>query len=120
MQKFLKSCDVVFKEGGPILHFKHIILKPNNTPSPATAPTFSTPATAPTLSTLPIPPTPSCPKHATHPPIPDDDLHYSILSYRHHANLPNTKAPKLKMYDEAMASPDAAEWLAACKEKMHT
>ena len=111
------------------MHFKCIILEPNDTPSPATAPTFFTPATAPTLSTLPIPPTPSHPKCATRPPVPDDDLYYSILSYGHHANLTNaeapelkmyTEAPKLKMYNEAMASLDAAKWLAACEEEMRT
>ena len=54
------------------------------------------------------------------PPVLDDDPCYSISSYQHHANIANAKAPKLKTHDEAMASLDATEWLATCKEEMHT
>jgi hypothetical protein len=42
------------------------------------------------------------------------------LSYGYHTNIADAKAPELKMYDEAIASPDATEWLAACKEEMQT
>jgi hypothetical protein len=107
--KFLESCDIVFNKGGPILHHKCIILKPDNT---------SPPSTAPTIPSIPSIPPPSRPKCTTHPPVPDDDPYY--LSYQHHANITNTKAPEPKTYNEAMASPDAAEWLTACEEEMQT
>jgi len=57
------------------------------------------------------------PKSITHPP--NDDPHYNVSSYDH-ANLTNTKVPEPKTYNKAMASPDAAEWLAACNNKMCT
>jgi hypothetical protein len=42
------------------------------------------------------------------------------LSYGHWANVALTDAAEPKTYNEAMASPDASEWLAACEEEMQT
>src|SRR6266851_1053548 len=83
----------------------------NNTP-----PTPDTPSTAISPSSAPT----THPKCTTRPPIPDDDPRYSISSYGHRANITNVEASELKMYDEAIASPDATEWLAACEEEMWT
>ena len=124
--KFLESCDVVFDEGGPIPCHERIILKPDNTPSllnpiPPTTSPATTPTPSTTLTSIPsIPSTSFHPKRATHPPIPDVDLCYSISSYGHCANVANAEAPKPKIYDEAMASLNTGEWLAACEKKMHT
>jgi hypothetical protein len=117
-QRFIESYDIVFDEGGPTLHQEHIILKPNaNNTSTLPTSTSDTPSTAASPTSAPFT---SCPKCTTCPPIPDDDPCYSILSYGHHTNIADTEAPELKMYDEAIASPDATEWLAACKEEMQT
>ena len=106
-QKFIESCnDIVFDEGGPTLCHKRIILEPDDD--------------APPPSPSPNPATPSCPKRATHPPIQDDNPHYDILSYRHWANIALADAAEPKTYNEAMASPDASEWLATCEEEMRT
>ena len=59
-------------------------------------------------------------KCTTRLPISDNDPRYSVSSYGHHANITNAEAPKPKTYDKAMASLDAAEWLAACEEEMRT
>jgi len=122
--KFLESRDIVFDEGGTLLRHECIILEPDDTLSIPPIPT-SSPATDPILTNPPtsIPPislSSSRPKCTTHPPIPDDDLRYSISSYGHHANVANAEAPEPKTYNEAMASLDAGEWLAACEEEMHT
>jgi hypothetical protein len=68
MHKFLKSHDVIFDEGGPTLCHKRIILEPDNTP-----PSTSTPEAPPAEACPAIPPPPSHPKHATCPPVLDDD-----------------------------------------------
>jgi len=105
-QKFIESCDIVFDEGGPTPRHKRIILEPDDD--------------APPPSPSPNPATPSRPKHATHPPIQDDDPCYDISSYRHWANVALADAAEPKMYNEAMASPDTSEWLTACEEEMWT
>jgi len=94
-------------KGAPTPCYEHIILKPNATP-PSAAPN-------PTLATAL-----SCPKHTTHPPIPDDNPHYDVSSYGHRANIALADTLELKIYNEAMASQDAIEWLTACKEEMWT
>jgi hypothetical protein len=122
---FFESCNIVFNKGGPISCHECIILEPDDTP-PSTPPSSAIPPpslpspSTPNSSSSAVPPTPSCPKHTIHPPIPDDDPHYNISSYGHHANIADVEAPKLKTYDKVMASLDAAEWLAACKEEMRT
>jgi hypothetical protein len=103
-KKFLESCDIVFDEGGPIPRHERIILEPDNTPTPAPSP----------------PPATSCPRRTIHPPVRDDDPQYDVLSYGHRANVVLDDVPEPKTYDEAMASPDAAEWLATCEEEMRT
>jgi hypothetical protein len=105
-KKFIESRDVVFDEGGPTLRHERIILEPDATP-PSVAP--ATPATAP-----------SRPKRTTRPPVPDDDPRYNVSSYGHRANVALANASELKTYNKAMASQDAVEWLAACKEEMRT
>jgi len=114
-KKFLESRDVVFDEGGPTPRHEHIILEPDNTPTPTSTPvsTHPPPATSP-------PPTTSCPKHTIHPPVRDDDPRYDVSSYGHRANIALDDTPEPKTYDEAMASPDTAEWLAAYEEEMRT
>jgi len=105
-QKFLESRDIVFNEGGPSPHHEHIILKPdNNTPLP---------------SPPPNPAAPSHPKHATRPPVRDDDPCYDVSSYGHQANIALADASEPKTYNEAMASPDAPKWLTTCEEEMRT
>jgi hypothetical protein len=102
-KKFLESCDIIFNEGGPTLHHERIILKPNNTPTPAP---------------IPAPPAASRPKGTIRPPIQDNNPQYNVLSYGHQANIALANALEPKLYNEAMASPDAAKWLAMCKEEM--
>ena len=107
------------------MHHEHTILEPDNTPpsasSSSTIPSPSLPSSStPNLSSSVVPPTPSCPKCTIHLPVPDNNPHYDVSSYGHHTNVTDVEAPKLKTYDEAMASSDAAEWLATCKEKMQT
>jgi hypothetical protein len=72
---------------------------------PPLSPSFPTP----NMSSLAVPPTPSCPKHITHPPIPDNDPHYSVSSYGPYTNITLAEAPEPKTYDKAMASSDAVE-----------
>jgi hypothetical protein len=104
-QKFIESRDVVFDERGPTPRHERIILKPDDAPPPSPSPN---------------PATPSRPKRATRPPIRDDDPCYDVSSYGHRANVTLADAAEPKMYNEAMASPDASEWLAACEEEMRT
>jgi len=89
-QKFIESCDVVFNKGGPTSRHECIILEPDDTPLPSPSPN-------------PVTATPLC-----------------VSSYGHRANVTLADASELKTYNEAMASPDASEWLAACKEEMQT
>jgi hypothetical protein len=125
-QRFLESRDVVSDEGGPTPRQERIILEPNandaNDISPTNyippIPISNTPSTVvPPSSSSPLM---SRPKHAIRPPIPDDDQRYNVSSYGHHANAADAEAPEPKTYNEAMASPDAVEWLAACEDEMRT
>ncbi len=122
--KFIESRDVVFNEGGDQ---EQIILEPepdandsstavDSATDPLTSPTPSTP-TSSTLTSSTMP-SDSRPKRTIRPPIPDDDPCYNISSYGHCANLADAETPEPKTYDEAMASPDAIEWLAACEDEM--
>jgi hypothetical protein len=43
-----------------------------------------------------------------------------MLSYGHRANVALANASEPKLYNEAMASPDATKWLAVCEEEMWT
>ena len=103
-KKFLESRDVVFDEGGPTPRHERIILEPDITPAPDTHP----------------PPAASCPKRTIRPPISDNDPRYDVSSYGHRANVALADTSEPKSYDEAMASLDAAEWLATCEEEMWT
>jgi len=117
LHKFIESHDIIFDEGGPhnTPYQERIVLETDATDDstpPPSLPSSPTPMLFPSIT--------SCPKHTIHPPISDNDLHYNISSYSHHANITNANIPKPKTYDEAMASLDAAEWLAACYNKMQT
>ena len=145
---FLESCDVIFDKGGTNTSFKHIILNANDmslplvtitpTPSsPAPAPSASTPSpststSVPSMSTsIPVitdvqpMSAASCPKHKVHLPVQDNDLHYSVSLYNRpcpteQANVVLTdKTNDLRTYKKAMACSNAAEWDAACKDKIH-
>jgi len=114
--KFIESHNIIFDEGGDQ---EQIILKPDvNDPSnsinSATDPPTSPTPTSPTMPSDP------CPKHNIRPPVPDDDPRYNVSSYGPCANLADAETPEPKTYNKAMASPDAVEWLAACKDEMRT
>jgi hypothetical protein len=113
LHKFIESYDIIFNEGGPHNTQEQIVLEPNADSIP--------PPSLPSSPAPTLPPSPtSRPKCITRPPIPDDNPRYNISSYSHHANVANADIPKLKTYDEAMASPDTTEWLATCDDKMWT
>jgi hypothetical protein len=126
LQRFIESCDIIFDEGGPTLCQECIILESNTNHN--TNHNNSSPSISSTSSVLPFisipsssfPPLTSHPKRITHPPIPDDDLRYSVSSYGHCANIADAEAPEPKTYNEVMASLDAVKWLVACEDKMQT
>jgi hypothetical protein len=115
MHKFIKSCDIIFDEGGDQ---ERIILKPDaDDDSPTAIDSTSIPPTSPSpTSTTTLPD--SRPKHTIHPPIPDNNPRYNISSYSPCTNLTDAETPEPKTYNEAMASPDAIKWLAACEDEM--
>jgi hypothetical protein len=120
LQHFLKSCDVIFDKGGPSSHQECITLEHDATDHNLPTPSICTPSTP---TSLPIPSSSlatSYPKHTTCPPVPNDDPHYSKLFYCHCTNTANTQVPEPRIYNKAIANPDATEWLAAYHEEMHT
>jgi len=117
-QRFIKSHDIIFDEGGPTSCQECIVLKSN------TNNTLLTPSTPSTSSTS-VPPSPSPslmshPKRVTRPPIPDNNPRYSVSSYSHCTNITDIEAPEPKTYNEVMASPDTIKWLTVCEDKMCT
>jgi len=136
--RFLESRDVIFDKGGTNTSYERVILDTNDmslllitlapTPSTASTPTPDppTPTSAPltpvpstsTPATTNTQPTPvaSHPKRTIHPPVWDDDLRYSIMSYSRprpaeQANIVLTdKTDDPRSYDEAMVHSDATEW----------
>jgi len=149
-KRFIDSRDVIFNKGGTSMSYKHVILDANDTAAPlvTTTPTLSStpvPTPDPSISTpspsastsvpststsVPIitnvQPTPVAlrPKRNTHPPVRDDDPHYSVSSYNRpssteQANVVLTdKTDDPRTYKEAMVRSDAAEWDAACKDEI--
>jgi hypothetical protein len=111
-QRFIKSHDIIFDEGGPTSCQECIILKSN------TNNTLLTPSTS--VPPSPFPSLMSYPKHVTRPPIPDDNPRYSVSSYSHCTNITDIEAPEPKTYNKVMASPDTVEWLTVCEDKTCT
>ena len=98
---------IVLNEGGPTLRHEHIIVDPNDTPpvphDNGHSPPTSDPSPAPPLTSSRL-------KGTTRPPVPHDN--------GHQANIAVANSPEPKTHAEAMTSPDALEWLAACEEDM--
>jgi hypothetical protein len=80
-RKFIESHDVVFDEGDPTLRHERIILEPDNTVNDTPPVNVGTPTPIISTSVTPDAPPSLCPKHATRPPVPDDNPRYDISSY---------------------------------------
>ena len=107
-KRFIDSCDIIFNKGGTSMSYERVILDANDTAAPLVtmtiAPTLSTPIPTPnpsistpspststsvpsTSTSVPIitnvQPTPVAlrPKCNIRPPVQDDDLRYSVISY---------------------------------------
>lgn len=83
------------------------------------------------LPMAPSPPPQPAPRRSTRtycPPIPDDDSQYKVTSYapkqkgesasEAQTNVAKTQGKEPEMYQEAMSSPDAPLWKAACAEEL--
>jgi hypothetical protein len=116
-RKFIESHDVIFDEGGHNMCQERIILEHDDSSSHTPTPPIPLSSPVPPVS---VATSSLCPKHTTHPPIPDDDLRYDVSSYGHRANITQASPSEPKTYVEAIASPNALKWLAACEEEMRT